>query len=176
MFSDKDRYLDLDARKNIYQCISASPGLHFREIQRRLSIATGSLDYHLHFLHKNGLIRAEHAGGFIRYYPADRAYGDEEKELLSLLRQEKIRHILIRIMEKKNANATFVAEGLGISSSSLSPYLKLLEEKNIIVHRKKGRFRFYSVIDKKKIISALIVHKSSFLDKIVNNFIAAWEE
>jgi len=170
------RYLELDARRRIYDCISKSPGLHFREIQRRTNLATGALDYHLHFLHKHGLIRIEKTAGFVRYYTTDVAYDQADKELLNLLRHDTIRHILICLIEKKQPNASDIAKVLQISQSNLSWYLKTLEEKNIIVHKKKGRFRFYSVVDKDRIIKCLLTYKASFMDEIVDRFIAAWEE
>jgi predicted transcriptional regulator len=170
-----ENYLDLDVRKMIYDCVSKSPGLHFREIQRRTSLATGSLDYHLHFLHKNGMVRTEKAGGFIRYYVTNIAYDQRDKELLHLLRHNKVRHILIFLIQKKKANATDIARAANLSSSNLSWYLKSLGEKNIIVHRKKGRFRFYSVVDKEKIIKCLVTYKESFFDSLVDGFIEAWE-
>lgn len=171
-----ESHSDLDVRKRIYETISKSPGLHFRELQRRIGVATGTLDYHVHFLRKHGMIRAEQAGGFLRYYASDIIIEEQEKALLSLLRQEKIRHILILLIEKKRANASQMAFALNISPSNLSFYLKTLQGKNLIAQKKKGRFRFYSVMDKKKIVSALLVHKSSFLDKMVDRFIEAWEE
>ncbi|HLC76566.1 MAG TPA: winged helix-turn-helix transcriptional regulator, partial [archaeon] len=58
-------HLDLEVRRRIYDCIVGSPGLHFREIQRRTNLATGSLDYHLHFLHKNGIIRTERDKNYV---------------------------------------------------------------------------------------------------------------
>ena len=105
--------LSLESRQKIYDLLSSSPGLHFREIQRRAEVATGSVDYHLHFLHKQGLLRTEKAGRFLRYYPTDISFAEEDKELLNLLRQERIRHILIYLIEKKKANASLIAEDLG---------------------------------------------------------------
>lgn len=173
---DEEAYVDIESRRSIYDCIRRSPGLHFREIQRRVGLATGSLDYHLHFLHKHGLVRTERTGKFLRYYPSNIAYAEQEKELLNLLRQETIRHILIYIIEKKRVNASRIASDLAISPSNLSRYLKILLEKNIVAQKKKGRFRFYAVADKKSIVSALVTYKASFLDKMVDRFIAAWEE
>jgi len=167
--------LDLDVRKRIYDIVKNSPGIHFREIQRRAQVATGSVDYHLHFLHKNGMIRTEKAGRFLRYYPTDTIFLEEDKELLNLLRQERVRHILIYLIEKKKANASKIAEDLGYTPSNLSWYLKFLTEKNVIVQKKKGRFRFYSVKNNKKIIACLLTHKTSFLDTVVDRFIEAWE-
>lgn len=167
---------EVDVRKRIYDCIASSPGLHFREIQRRLGLATGSVDYHLHFLHRQGLIREERVGKFVRYYAYTKTFEQEEKDVLALLRQNRIRHILIYLLEKKRANALDIAKTLAISPSTLSWYLKQLTEKGVIAQRKKGRFRSYSVVEKEKIAKYLILHKASFLDEIVDRFIEAWEE
>lgn len=172
----QSKFLELDIRRKIYNCIVRSPGLHFREIQRRLKLATGSIDYHLHFLHKNGLIRVEKEGNFVRYYPLTKNWSQEEKDILSLLRQEKIRRIIVFLVEKKKANATNIARFLEVSPPTLSWYLKQLTEKNIIRQQKKGRFRFYSLVEPKKMMEYLIAHKRSFLDKVVDSFIEAWEE
>lgn len=168
--------LELDARRKIYNVIQKSPGLHFREIQRRLNVATGSLDYHIHFLYKHGLLRQEKDGKYTRYYALTRNWDTKEKEMLSLLRQKRVRHILIFLIEKKSAAASDIATTLGMTPSTLSWYLKQLAEKNIITLTKRGRFRFYKVVDKESIIKCLVTHKASFLDAIVDNFIETWEE
>lgn len=167
--------LDLESRRKIYECISGSPGIHFREIQRRTGMATGSVDYHLHFLHRHGLVRTEKSGRFLRYYPANVAYSGEDKELLSLLRQERIRKILIHLMENRKSNARKISDELGVSPSNLSWYLKMLLEKKLVVQKRKGRFRFYSVSDEKRIIKYLVAYKASFFDKAVDRFIESWE-
>ncbi|MBI4162132.1 MAG: winged helix-turn-helix transcriptional regulator [Candidatus Aenigmarchaeota archaeon] len=166
--------LQLETRKRIYDCIVASPGLHFREIQRRVGIATGSIDYHLHYLHRHGLVRTENIGKYVRYYPLTKNFSDEEKKFISLLRQKNVRRILIYIIERKTANPADIAAVLGFSPSTLSWYLKKLEESGIIVHTKRGRFRNYKVIDKDTIVRYLILHKSSFLDEMVDRFIDTW--
>lgn len=167
--------LDLDVRRQIYNCIAESPGLHFREIQRRTGLATGSIDYHIHFLHKNGLIRTERDKNYVRYYPLTKNWSEEEKGVLNLLRNTKMRHILIFLLEKKRSTPLKIAEATGISFSTLSWYLKQLKEKNIISERKKGRFRFYKINEPDIIVKYLVAHKSSFLDTVVDRFIETWE-
>ena len=49
---DFEEALALEVRRKIYEEIKASPGLHFRELQRRVGLATGSLQYHLDYLAK----------------------------------------------------------------------------------------------------------------------------
>ncbi|MBI2579161.1 MAG: winged helix-turn-helix transcriptional regulator, partial [Candidatus Aenigmarchaeota archaeon] len=107
--------------------------------------------------------------------PANVAYSGEDKELLSLLRQERIRKILIHLMENRKSNARKISDELGVSPSNLSWYLKMLLEKKLVVQKRKGRFRFYSVSDEKRIIKYLVAYKASFFDKAVDRFIESWE-
>lgn len=170
-------FLELDVRRRIYNCIENSPGLHFRELQRRLNnIATGSLDYHLHYMKKHNVIKVEKDGNFTRYYPWTRNWGDEEKKIISVLRQKNIRHIIIYMLEKKKANPIRMSHEIGISASTMSWYLKKMKELGIIREFKRGRFRNYTVADRESMIKYLVAYRSSFLDEIVDNFIDALGE
>ncbi len=166
--------LELEVRKKIYDAISSYPGIHMRELQRKMGLATGSLDYHLHFLHKNGLIRAEKADRFTRYYSAMQPFSEEEKHIISILRQDTLRHIIIHLLQRKHANATSISMACSIKPSNLSGHLKTLEKNNIVHFKKKGRYRLYAVRDREGIIKCLVAHKKSFLDQLVDNFIDAW--
>jgi predicted transcriptional regulator len=168
--------LELEVRKRIYDVICKYPGIHMRELQRQTCLATGSLDYHLHFMHKSGLIRVEKAGRFARYYNSMQAFSDAEKNTISILRQEPLRHVILFLLEKKIANATEISEATGMQPSNLSAHLKSLESSGIILHKKKGRFRFYQLQDRDTIIKYLVLHKKSFLDRLVDNFISTWIE
>ena len=168
--------LELEVRKRIYDIICKYPGIHLRELQRQTGLATGSLDYHLHFMHKSGLIRAEKSGRFTRYYNSLQAFTDDEKSVIAILRQDPLRHVIIFLLEKKIANATEISEATGMHPSNLSAYLKSLESSGIIQHKKKGRYRFYQLKDRDAIIKYLVLHKKSFLDKLVDNFISNWVE
>ncbi len=168
--------LDLEMRRRIYECIEQNPGVHFREIQRRTSIAIGSLDYHLHYLHRHGLIRVEKDRKYVRYFPLTKTWTDEERDILSLLRHEKIRHILVYMLQKKNANPQDISVTLNIQSSTLSWYLKNLAAKGVIRYAKRGRQRFYAVNNPENIVKYLIAHKKSFFDDMVDNFIETWSE
>jgi predicted transcriptional regulator len=167
--------LDLEVRRRIYQCVVESPGLHFREIQRRTNLATGSLDYHLHFLHKNGLVRTEKDKNYTRYYPLTKNWTEEEKSVLNILRNDKMRHIIIFLIEKKKSTPLKISESTGIPLSTLSWYLKQLQASSVVTHLKKGRFRVYKVNDPGKMANYLVAHRSSFLDTVVDRFIETWE-
>ena len=58
--------LELETRRKIYDFIQKFPGLHVREISRRLEIPFSTLQYHLRFLEKRELVKAKDDGKYIR--------------------------------------------------------------------------------------------------------------
>ena len=67
--SYKKSILDLKARKKIYNIVKRYAGTHFRKIERLSKFPTGHVKYHLDYLAKHELIRAEKKDNNIRYFP-----------------------------------------------------------------------------------------------------------
>ena len=89
----------VDRQKDIMRFIERNPGMHLREMQRRLSLSSmGNLEYHINNLRKLKLIVEEADSGYKRYYPAKGAV--KNKELLALMRQKLPRRIALLIIEK----------------------------------------------------------------------------
>jgi len=168
--------LQLDTRKKLYEAIEENPGLHFRELQRRVSLATGSLQYHLDFLHKKHLIRIEKQGKFNRYYTVRGRQFGEDSKLMSLLRQESMRKIIVFLLQKKQANNSEIAENIKLSASTTSTHIKKLIELNLIQKKSKGKEKVYCITEPDKIASMLVEYKKSFLDEIVDNFADIWQQ
>lgn len=171
---NEKKVLELGARRKIYDIVRKFAGCHFREIERKSSLSTGPIKYHLNYLTKHGLIKEERDGNNLRYYP--REFGSEDKKLLGLLRQKSIRNVLLYVLTHNNCNHEQIVESVGLSPSTVSWHLKKLEESNVIGFVKRGRKTAYNVlIDKEKIISLLVTYKESFLDSVVDRVIDMWE-
>ncbi len=166
--------LELEIRQSIYSLISASPGLHFREIQRRTKIATGQLTYHLNYLHKVCLIKTVNDGEYLRYY-AHIQINDGERRVLELVRQKSIRHILLFLLENDNCNHEHLVKNLDIAPSTISWHLKKLINADVVNKKVEGRKSFYSINNPELIKKVLIKNKESFLDIVVDRFIEMWE-
>lgn len=110
----EEKLLRLKTRRDIYNLILEYPGLHLREISRRINISIGSIRHHLNYLKKNELINSKVYRRFTRYY-ATQKVGKRDKELLNLFRQEipcKIVLLLLctgpgYIYKKKGASGEF---------------------------------------------------------------------
>jgi predicted transcriptional regulator len=91
---NKQNVLDFKVRKKLYDLLSKNPGLHLREIERKINFSFGALRYHIDYLQRKGLIKTLPDNGFTRYYITNKV-GNGDKILLTAFRQETLRKILI---------------------------------------------------------------------------------
>ncbi|HLC37086.1 MAG TPA: winged helix-turn-helix transcriptional regulator [archaeon] len=168
--------LALDVRKKIYNEIEKAPGLHFREIQRRAGLATGAMQYHLEYLTKRHIIKIEKDGKFVRYFAVRGPQLGEDTKLMSLLRKETVRKILIFLLTKKRANNLTISRKLALSPSSVSWQVEKLLAQGVLEKKSRGRKIYYKIINPEKVSQLLIAHRKSFLDELVDNFAEIWTQ
>ena len=163
---------ELETRRAVYDCITRFPGVHLREVQRKLDMPMGLLEFHLLFLEKNRLVSIQHEGHYKRYYPAKS--GIKNKALLSMLRQEIPRQIMVRLLESEVASHSDILQNFQISPSTLSFHLNKLVKARILNREKQGRIRYYSLLDRDQVVETLITYRESFLDEVVDRFADVW--
>ncbi len=168
-----DDPLLLENRKRLYECVRGNPGLHFREIQRRVSMPIGVLDYHLNYLVQKGLVTVTKQEGFSRYYPGGQI-GADKMRILSCLRQELPRGIILFLLRNPGATHGQLLENFTISGGTLSYHIKKLVSRGAVRVEKKGRESHLTVIDPDVVADLLIVYRRTFLDKLVDDFVAAY--
>jgi|SRR3989344_4810223 len=168
--------LVLKAREKIYKIIEESPGLHFREIQRRAEIAVGSLQYHLDYLQKKHLVRTEKQGKFVRYYSIRGKQLGEDEKIMSLLRQNTIRRIVLFLLEKKQANNLSISNAVNLSASTVSWHLDKMLEEGLIEKERHGRESIFVLKDSERVKQIVLNYRESFLDQWVDNFAEMWKE
>ena len=167
--------IELETRRRIYELIKKTPGIHFREIERRLKVAVGNLQYHLQYLEKKNLIKVEKDEEYIRYYPKGTPLDETDKKIMSFLRRRTSRRILIYLLNNPYANNKDVSTAVGLSPSTVSWHLSKLVEARVVERKKEGRESFFKVRDAERIVKLLITYKESFLDKLVEGFVEVWE-
>lgn len=167
--------LELETRRRIYEQIKKSPGIHFRELERRLNVVVGNLQYHLQYLEKRNLIRSSNDEDYVRYFVKDRSLNENERRILSLLRRSGCRHILIQLLNNPELNNKELSQAVGLSPSTISWNLNKLVEAGIIERKKTGRISNFTIVDPTAVAELLICYKESFLDALVDGFIEMWE-
>lgn len=172
------RALQLDVRRKIYEIIEQSPGLHFREIQRRSTLAVGSLQYHLDYLQKHHIIRTQAEGKFVRYYAvrgvqvhteADAA--QHGQKTMAFLRHESTRKIILFLLKENRANNERIAQEINLSPSTTSWHLDKLVENGVLRREREGRKTFFILIHPESARHLLVTFRQGFFDQAVDNFV-----
>jgi len=134
-----------DTRGRIADQIERDPGIHHSELLRRLSLAPGQLQYHLHRLHSTSTIERHPVYGRTHYFP--RGYDEQDRTVLALLRRETARDIVIHLLDHGETAPSDVAEHLGIARSTLEYHLDRLVEHNLVEKDRdvRGRVRLVLV-------------------------------
>lgn len=165
--------LDLERRRELYQMIVAHPGLHLRELDRRLGIGLGDLRYHLKQLEDAELVTSKEDGYRKTFFPV-RGFSYPDAALVGLLRQEGPRKILLVLLERRETGFQDLREALRVSKSTLYFHLdKLVNAAIVVASRVEGRAK-YRLVDPNHVAQVLVQYKESFLDAAIDRVVKAW--
>jgi predicted transcriptional regulator len=126
--------------------IQLNPGCYLRLIKRHLGVSIGTVQYHINRLEKLNLICSSKQGFYKCYYLAE-VFQDFDKTILQILIQERIREILLFILEKRSPTQIEIVRKIGISPSSVNWHLQRLISARVIVELRNGRYKRYEIID-----------------------------
>ncbi|MDG6220353.1 MAG: winged helix-turn-helix transcriptional regulator [Candidatus Thermoplasmatota archaeon] len=166
---DKRDDLALETRRAIYEVVADFPGLHFREIVRRLGMSPSNVEYHLRYMVKHDLLTVVEDGKLKRFYVRGKV-GHDEKVLLSVLRKEISRGIVLFLLLEPDSGPAEILEVFDLSPSQLNYHVGKLLSKGIIVDEDGA----YRVVDEEKVASVIIAYRPTFMDVMVDTFVDAW--
>src|SRR6059036_1655667 len=142
--------LELASRRRIYDFLLANPGVHLRRIGHALGMSTGMLSYHLGYLERNGVLKAEEDGHRKRYFIA-RAFVEAQRRILAVLQAS-----------------------VGVSKSTLSYHLQKLMHRDLLVRTKRERESVFTIKDLEEVRKLVLANQSSFHDDAVDRFADLW--
>ena len=169
----KEDYLALETRRKIYNLIDGFPGLHKREIARKLGMSLSTIDYHLHYMEKKQLVVSRMDGKYKRYF-VSKEMGKGDKKIFSMLRQEMPRKIVMFILLNPRAIHKEICKHIKKAPSTVSFHMKKLIEAGVVEEISLGKEKAYVVRNEDRVAKLLMMYKSTFLDKAVDKFIDAW--
>jgi predicted transcriptional regulator len=170
----KDKVLENEHRRTIYNFVKENPGLHMRELQRQLSIPLSTLEYHLDYLEKTDILSQEDDRRYCRYFSDE--HSKEEKTLLSALRQKRLREIILLVLSEGHICFKDLIKEVTIAASTLSHYLKLLTERDILIKDRLGTETCYRLRSEKNVVYSLLCYKTSFVDSLVDKVLGSFLE
>ncbi|MCI4367966.1 MAG: hypothetical protein L3K09_00145 [Thermoplasmata archaeon] len=156
------------------------PGVHLREIRRRLSIPIGTLDYHLYRLGKEGLITLRFQGGYKCCFPGavpgvSPPIPEAEQKILSLLRQPVPRALLLHLYLEGPTTPSALGEAVATTGPNLSYFLKRLEAAGTLRREGQGSQRIVRLIDPKTVHQVLLKYPP-LPEGTVDRFLRFWTE
>jgi Uncharacterized protein conserved in archaea len=165
--------LELETRKEIFEYVQTNPGVHFSQAKRDLDMETGLLQHHLETLQEYGVLMSQEHQGKRRLFVAEELT-EEEREILSSLRYETTRHILLFLIQEETARNGSIAEELGVAPATVSWHVPRLVEDGIVSEIQDGRTTLYTVADVELTMQLLVRYQESFVDRAVDNVLDFW--
>ena len=127
--------MDVGMRQRILTTINRYPGLHLREIQRRIGSSVHLIEHHVNVLERQGLATSRDEGGYRRFFPANgprSALDDRERVWLGILRQNVPLGIALHLLDKGSALHGEIADIVPVTKSTLTYHLKNMERVGLI--------------------------------------------
>lgn len=122
----KDNLLEHTFRHQVLNLLREHPGLHLREVARRLGLTATNASYHLRVLEKHGFIRSERLNGKRVYVPA---VGPEAKRRFlaqALLHRDTRARVLHALASQPGSNQTRLASITAQHQGAVSWHLRQL--------------------------------------------------
>jgi DNA-binding transcriptional ArsR family regulator len=127
----KSEILHLETRRVIYNYIRDNPGLHLRELSRRLNLTYYNANYHINYLKKLGMVSIKSDNSYSRIYAVNQI-GSNEKNILNIMRQKTPRRILIFMCISVVASQQEISESLEKHKTTIEFHLKKFLENDIL--------------------------------------------
>ena len=105
--------------------ILTNPGVYMREVSEDLGLSMGVVQYHIWVLARDGEIEECRTGRYRRFFGAAK-YEEDERKVISLMRQGTAGRILAALSEAQPMQHSKLADILGISSQALTWHMKRL--------------------------------------------------
>lgn len=167
--------LELESRRRIFDYIASHPGVHLRKMERDLSLSTGMLSYHLDVLERRGVLRSEVQENRRCYFPA-KAFRQDQRRALALLRQRVPRRILLELLLNGPRTFAELQAQAGVSPSTLSYHLKKLSVASLVLRGRRERESVLEVKDRELVADLLVTAGASLEDDAVERFVDLWSK
>jgi len=159
-----------EPRNAILECVDENPGIHFNELVRSVSLATGQVQYHMYSLIEEDEVEEFSLYGKTHYYPPE--YPEEDHGAVALLRRETAREVVLYLVENGRSRPDEVADDLGIARSTLEWHLGRLVDQGLVDKERGAKNRVtVSPVDEERTVEMLSDISPSLPDRLVDRFV-----
>lgn len=137
----------------VLQFVRDYPGVHTREVQRRLGLSSKLADYHLAMLEEEGLVERIPEKGFARFVPrvTRPRWSARDIAFLCLMRRAVAFRITLLLLARGALTPSTLARTLDLAKPSTTYHLHHLEDDGVVRVEVRGRERWYSLVDPERV-------------------------
>ena len=159
---EKNKFLELETRRQVYNYILKHPGLHIRDLSEKLNTPISTLIYHLKYLKKLGFIEENLYKKYTRYY-APRTIDRIHKKLLNLFREEATRRVMIYLTLNQFSSINEISKNINRDRSTVSYHLKKLHNAGILKRYKLNGEKKYVIFEGNgRLLDVVLTYGDSF--------------
>ena len=128
-------------RNATFEYISRNPGCTIAEASEDLDMNRGTLKYHLRKLSSESRITIFRTGKFTHLFRNSGAFDQDEKVIISYLRDETSMMLLLSILENPGVTNQKLANSFSLDKSTIHWYLERFRNSGIVLYVAEGRLR-----------------------------------
>ncbi|MDG6998106.1 MAG: winged helix-turn-helix transcriptional regulator [Nitrososphaerota archaeon] len=130
----------------------------------------GVIQYHLHTLETDRRILSQRRGLYKRFY-LNLVFGENQREILSVLSQESERDLLLHLVKNPNVTQKELCEYSRISAGTINWHMKRLGNSGLVSSTRDGQFVRYKVsVDTYEILKLLQSYHPTIWEKWADRF------
>ncbi|MFW9879307.1 MAG: winged helix-turn-helix transcriptional regulator [Candidatus Thorarchaeota archaeon] len=140
----RSEILNNETRKKIYEFILKNPGVYFNRIARELEVNKAVVIWHIDMLEKFAFIRREEFENHEIFF--EMSIDENNNRFRFLTSKEKSKRI-IEFLKKHDygITKTQLSSDLGMHHNTISKYLRMLEDFNVVIKKKTYKKTLYFV-------------------------------
>jgi predicted transcriptional regulator len=150
----------LTSRERVLALVATQPGLHLRELPRRLGLSLRSVRYHLDTLVEAQLVTAHRSGRFERWFVTG-SFSTEDHALISALRVGAQRKILTLLLHEGPMRFGAIERATALASATMVQSLGRLNAEGLV---ELGDDRLYRLCDRGAVQMRLDLYRQRFPD------------
>lgn len=158
-----------EVRERILAEIRTTPGVHMRELERRVGISFSGIDHHVRRLESEGMVVAFWDGHFRRLFSTDlvfpaesRRLGEADRRLLSACRRPASLAIILNLAGDGILSHGELLARTGKSKATLTYHVNRLVSAGLVRAAPGSSEKGYELVDRERIILLLVTFAEAF--------------
>ena len=108
----------------------------------------GTVQYYLKILEKERKIKSIKTKFYKNYY----SINESDEKILSILNLDSPRNIILYLLQHNPATHKDIAQGIGLSSSTITWHMKKLIELHVVQIKYSGKYTVYNLTDRNNVL------------------------